>query len=753
MKKHIAILFFFFVSAINLHADNYQEYAQKIREVVWNWDIEAFNNYSIPEQYSNESAVILARHQQIEATGKNKFNLNAILWADVSKQLYYTNIDRIMIKLNDEKALNEYSELSFRKEIKVRGLWRSNKLKMVLGARIIKPDGSIHTIDVDKDAVIATEGKKEEEAYTLLAIKGLEKGDILDYFYSEEMELETLNVPSLFFRFFSDYPTLFYSIECVLGEKLTVEYRSVNGAPDFEKTKDEDKNVILKAVRKNLQVVDNQDEIRWLSAYRNLPLIRMEILNNSSNLIPKSGNARKNGVYKDVSYEDILKDKKSEFSSWSGRMRWMKDIYKKANKAIANYKLQNPAVSNDDLALYIYDALRFYWPNNNNFPALMFYIALEKTLKENQIESKVCFTTHRYGSRQAEVLSVDDLYAFISANNDRQLFFYPNGYRYAGEIPSVYAGENVSAISVQKYRPSSNFGIEGLDSEFRIPESSPEENKSRTVATISLSDKNPLELIINRNISCSGTTKNERQRLLTLYEDWDILMRKRLLISTDFWQDIESDKNDRKYIERYKTFFEEKKKEQKELVQAEWKEYHGINSGELIRYSIENLGATPENPNFEMQIEYTIDGLVKKAGNNLLLEAGKLIGNQWIPSEKERTRDFDSFIESPILIENEILITIPEQYIAEGIENLNQNIENKWGKFASSASLEGNLLKIVTIKVYKKNFVPQNEWQALLEMIDKTNEFYSQSIILKHIESELKADVPDEANHLPSLPD
>jgi len=737
MKKHIAILFSFIVLAINLHADNYQEYAQKIREAVWNWDIEAFNNYSVPEQYNNESTVILARHQQIEAMGKNKFNLNAILMADVSKQLYYTSIDRIMIKLNDQKALNEHSELSFRKEIKSRGLWRSNKLKMVLGARIIKPDGSIYAIDVDEDAVITTEGKKEEEAYTLLAIKGLEKGDILDYFYGEEMELETLNVPPLSFQFFSGYPTLFYSIECVLGEKLTVEYRSVNGAPDFEKTEDKDKNVILKAVQKNLQVIENPDEIRWFSAYRNLPLIRMEILNNSSNLISKTGNARKNGVYKDVSYEEILKDKKSEFSSWSNRMHWMKDIYKKVNNAIANYKQQNLAVSNDNLALYIYDALRFYWPNNNDFPVLKFYFALEKILKENQIESKVCFTTHRYGARRAEVLSIDDLYAFISANNDRQLFFYPNGYRYAGEIPTVYAGENVSAISVKKYKPTSSFGIEGLDSEFRIPESSPEENKSRTVITISLSDKDPLKLIINRNIFCSGTTKKEYQGLLTLYEDWDILMRKRLLIGTDFWQDLESDKNDRKYIEQYKTFFEEKKKEQKELVQAEWKEYHGINSGELIRYSIENLGATPENPNFEMQIEYAIDGLVKKAGNNLLLEAGKLIGNQWIPSEKERKRDFDSYIESPILIENEILITIPEQYIVEGIENLDQNIENEWGKFASSASLEGNLLRIITTKVYKKDFVPQNEWQDLLEMIDKTNEFYSQSIILKHIESEL----------------
>lgn len=759
MKKQ-AILLFLSLSAIfcNLYADDYQEQAQKMRVAVWNWDMEVFKNHSIPEQYRNESAVIIARHQQIEATSKNKFNLNALFSMDMNRQLYYTNIDRIMIRLNDQSALDNYSELSFQKEAKSRGLWRSNKLKTIIGARIIKPDGSILDIDVDTDAVAITEGKKDKETFNLLAIKGLEIGDILDYFYAEEMALETLNAPPLLFTFFSpQYPTLTYSIECILGEKLTVEYRAVNGAPDFEKSEDGDKNIILKATQKDLKVIDNMDEIRWLSPYRELPMIRMMILNNSSKLIPKPANARKNGVYKDVSYEDILKDKKCEFASWNNRMHWIDDIYKKVNKVLTNYKQQTPTATSNDLALYIYDVLRFYWPNTGpDYPQEKFYIALNKLLKENQIESKICFTTNRYGSRQTEIVEAGDLSVFVSANNNKHLFFYPNGYRYAGEIPSGYEGENVSAVSVNKYKPGSAIGIEGAESQFEIPKSSFEDNMSLVIIDVSLSEENPLELKINRNLVCSGDMKSDYQQLIVLYEDWDQLMRKRLLIETDFWQDMQNDKDGRKYIDQYKTLFEERRKEQKELMQAELKEYHSTNSGELIRYSVKSLGATPEEPFLELQTEYTMDGLIKKAGNNLLLEVGKLIGTQWVPSEKERKRELDSYINAPILIEKNISIAIPAQYRVEGIESLEQNIENEWGKFASSASLEGNFLKITTIKVYKTNFVPRNAWHSLLEMIDKTNEFCSRSIILKQVDSpdeQINVDVPDEANHLPFSPD
>lgn len=735
MRKHLIGLFAtLFILSINstLLANDYKRHAKEIRDAVWSWNIDAFKNYSTPEKYKNESAVILAHHQQVEATSKNKFRMNALLFGDINRELYYTNIDRRMIKLNDKKSLDEYSELSFKEEVKSIGYLRSNKLKTVVGARIIKPDGTITEISVDEDAVAITEGKKDKEAFKKVAIKGLEVGDILDYFYSEEMELETLNIPPQIFTFFSKHPTLSYSVECILGQKLTIEYRSVNGAPDFEQSVDEDKNTVLRVSQNNLEVIDNINDIRWLSVYRDFPMIRLMILNNSSKLVYKPASARKNGIYKDVRYEEILNDKKVNFASWSNKMFWMGDIYKKTNKAIANYKQKNTELSNDELALYIYDVLRFYWPNNSyDYPYPKFFMALEKILKENEIESKICFTSNRFGPRRDQVVEDDDLSIFLAANNSKQLFFFPNGYKYAGEPVSMFAGEKASAISVSKYKQNSAIGIEGIVSELEIPSTSFNDNKSIVKSEVSFSEQNPLELIIKRTTISSGDMKDDYSKMLVLYEDWDKTMRERLLIETGFWEEMESDKNSRKYIDQYKTHFEDKRKEQKELMQTEFKEYHSMNSGELLGYSITNMGATIDRPTFEFETEYTIDGLVKKAGDNLILDAGKLIGTQWVPTEKERIRNWDAYLSAPICIENEIMIQIPLHYTIEGIESLNRNIDNKYGKFSSSATIEGNKLKIITAKIYKQNFVPKNDWNILLNMIDVTNDFYSQSVILK----------------------
>lgn len=734
MRKHLigllAILLIIPMNG-NLFANDYKTHAKEIRDAVWNWDMNEFKNYSTPEKYKNESAIVIAHHQRIETTSKNKFRMNAFLFGDVNRELYYSNIDRRMIKFNDKKSLDEYSELSFKEEVKSIGYLRSNKLKTVVGARIIKPDGTITEISIDEDAVTITEGKKDKEAFKKVAIKGLEIGDVLDYFYSEEMELETLNIPPQLFTFFSKYPTLSYSVECILGQRLTVEYRSINGAPDFEKSIDEDKNTVLKVNQSNLKVADNINDIRWMSAYRDLPMIRLMILNNSSKLIYKPASARKIGVYKDVSYEDILNDKKVNFASWSNKMFWMGDIYKKVNKAIVNYKQKNTDLSNNELALYIYDALRFYWPNNsNNYLYPKFFIALEKILKENGIESKICFTSNRFGPRRNQIVEDDDLSIFLAANNNKQLLFYPNGYKYAGESVSMYAGETASAISVNKYKQNSAIGIEGVASELEIPSTSFDDNKNVVKSEVTFSEHNPLELKIKRTTISSGEMKDEYLRTLVLYEDWDKVMRKRLLIGTDFWQDMENDKNSRKYIDQYKTHFEDKRKEQKELMQAEFKEYHSINSGELIDYSIKKIGTTPNEPTFEFETEYTIDGLVKKAGENFIFDVGKLIGSQWVPTEKERIRDWNAYIPAPIYIENEIIIEIPIRYTIEGIENLNKSIDNKYGKFTSYATIEGNKLRIATVKVYKQDFISKRDWSILLNMIDVTNDFYSQSVIL-----------------------
>lgn len=733
--QRLTLLSIFLFACIGIiRADKYKEHAEEIRKSVWAWENAAFHNYTVPEEYKHASVVALARHQQIEATSKNRFRMNALLFGDINRELYYTKIDRLMIKLNDQKSLEEYSELSFQEMHKVSGFLRSNVMKMVVGARIIKPDGTIHEVAVDDDVVSVTEGKKDKEAFKKLAVKGLEVGDILDYFYCEEMELETYNVPSQNFAFYSEYPTLSYSVQCVLGKKLTVEHASINGAPDFVVSQDEDENTILFAEQKNLKDVGALDDVRWFSAFRDLPIIRLLILNNGSKLVYKPENARKNGVYKNVSYEDILKDAKGDQAMWYNRTKGYMGTFKKIKPLLANYKQKNPTAGNEEIALFLYDALRFYWPNDANYlPDYTFIVIFEKMLRDNGVECKLGFVPSRLGPAKKDVVVSDDLLTFVTANNNKQYFFYPNGYHAAGFLPTLVEGEPASCVSVVKYNIKSKEGIEGPVSEFTLPISSYTDNKNVMHSQITLSDDNPLKLVVNRQVSVSGELKGDYQRILVLYEEWDKLIRKRLLIEQDFWQEMDENKQSRKYIDQYKVYFEDKRTEQKEVMIEEFKEFHNVSSGELIDYTIKELGAFTDKPVLEYEINYSIEGIAKKAGEDIILDVGKLIGRQWMPAEKERTRMFNAYINSACMFDDVIVINIPNHYSVEGLEKLNMAIENEYGTFSSSAVWEDNKLKIVTSKIYKTNFVEQANWAELLKITDQANSFFSESVLLKKV--------------------
>jgi hypothetical protein len=158
-------------------AEEYPDYAKRIRQEVWAWDKPEFKNYNVPEQYKDESAVILAHHEDIKVESKKIIQL---------VRVRYTNTDRRMVKINDKVSLDEYSDLSFKEEIKMqtRFTWGAkNKVTTVVGVRIIKPDGTIKEVDVD-ESVSVTEGKKEKESHKKLAIPDLQIGDIIDYFIS-----------------------------------------------------------------------------------------------------------------------------------------------------------------------------------------------------------------------------------------------------------------------------------------------------------------------------------------------------------------------------------------------------------------------------------------------------------------------------------------------------------------------------------------------------------------------------------------
>ncbi len=739
MKKEYKLIFVLFIvmvfCSVCVVANTYDPRAEGIRVAIWAWDIPAFSNHTVPEKYAGESAVILARHRYIRASGERGSFAREFFTGNIESKVFYTDIDRYMIKINDQAALNYYTEFSYREVVKKSVYGNTDEVKTVVGIRIIKPDSTIKEIDVSTYAVSVTEGRKDKEAYKKLAIPGLEIGDILDMFVYELSVLGTMNIPPQIISFYSlEYPCLSSSVHCEFGDDITVEYRSVNGAPDIESSKDEYGCVVLDAEMQDVICVKGIEILRWASFYRDLPMIRLQVLQNASRVIFKPSGARPSGVHKDIPYETILKDTKEYFAKGLAYVPMSGDFIKRVNAAIQNYKQKHPAVGNDELASYIYSVLNFYWPGNEDTTEWFMFV-LGRYLLENKIEFKYGFTTSRYSARKGEVACSTDLFCVIMANGNTQLFVSPYRYLVTGYVPGAVEGETVSSFAIKKFGPR---GIRKLEMEefvveYNVPVTTAEQNRVTSKLDISFSQDDPLCLVIDRHTAWKGSDKEKMQDLMVTYEKWDSVMRRSLSIEKTLIEELAEKSKTKKQIDEVFGAFEEGRETYKERIEGEIYMYHMANAEQILQYSIQSYGVTSDSPDLEYSVKYTLNGLVKKAGDNLILDAGKLAGYQWVPSESERNRIIDAYLPTARMSDYEIAIRIPEGYQVQDAGMLNYRFENEYGIFEATAATDNNILNLKVKKVYARAYVPSRDWDKLMGMIDSANRFYSHSIVLRKI--------------------
>lgn len=731
MRKNRGVLIkavFFILSAIYcqiVYADDYKEYAKQIREDVWLWDKPEFKNYTVSEKYKDESAVILAHHYEISAIRKNKFRAGSIFTFQPSKETYYYNTERVMIKINDKSALDSHSELKYKEEETTSGFHVNNKYKTIVGVRIIKPNGDIREINTE-EAVSVTQGKRDEENYKKLAISDLQIGDIIDYFIHNEARVETDGIPTLFFSLASIYPTLSYSIKCEVGKKLTTEYRSLNGAPDFEVKEGEDGTKVLWVEKKN--IAKFADDF-WVSPMRQYPMIRLFLLDNSMKMdmwgatrIAVKG-SRPSGLYKNISFDTILFEAQNYLATRVS-LAVMSSAVKQVKKSIDIYKKNHPNLSQEELAEYIARILDFRWTANYyDFPTALAYL-----LNENKIENKLGLVTNRDGVRKEEVGQVFDFGNIVTANNNSQIFNSPS--LFYNQIKPEFEGEEILANNVSV--GSSKLKFLGHYQNVKIPITKADSNKSKMNMEVRFSEKDPLSLDISEQIKLSGHLR-QQARMLIRYDIWDSTMRSELGIHTTQVEDMQADRKDRKYVENYLAKMEQQKKEWGDNFKEDIKNRYEKDVKELYEYTLLSPGLTKSSPDVEYKVKFSMDGFVKKAGTNYILDAGKLIGAHMLLKDEDRKRTLDIYMPFARSFEYDIQIRIPSGYAIENYETFNRHIENEVGLFVSEASVQGELLRITVKKYYTHSFEPLKNWDKLLEVIDAANVLYSQSIILKKI--------------------
>ena len=721
----------------------YKEEADAIRLEVWGWNKPEFKVRDVPAAYANVSKVIIAKHEEIDATSKNKFKAFGFNRTGAYTKLTVTETSRELIKINDKSAVSEYSELSFTKARRYSGTVIDNSITVYVGVRVIKSDGKIKEVNKD-DIIITKDNWREEEAK--LAIPDLQVGDILDYFFVTQkiLELESFDkIGAYTFTLFDDAPIMHYSVHCEIGKKYAVEYRCYNGADDFKRSTNEDDDNIFDLVKKNITPFSESN--LWTSPYRQLPILRMSIMMGYKGIYAGRINAREPGkVYKNQDADEFIQDRKNSIAE-AKKLNYRYSL----DKGILNNYYKNVIKNKKTMAIDSFLSEMFYifrfrtlldvgdgsipsvlnrFNVDYNPDALMFNFAYY--LRADGVGNQLILITPITAPRITEIMGREEIdYLLIAQGSQPRVFNFPNMFGEPFTIPYYYENTRQAVtldIGDRNDLSTKKFEVGTMD----IPGSNAVQNNRTEKLDVSiLMDGSNLEL--KRKTILKGHYKLDVQKNLILFEDYHESERKAFGITNSIIQQLEENKHTKKFAGELQTAFDQERGKQKEKFTEEAKSWFEQEISELSDYKVENLGVRHTSPEFIYSSKFKMGGAVKKAGNNLIIEVGKLQGSPLKIDNDQRKRRLDVYMPFARSIQFEITLRIPEGYTAEGVTSLNKKVENETGYFIAEASSDDKQITIHVKKSYHHSFEPATNWDKLLVFIDAANDWGNSKILLK----------------------
>lgn len=751
--KHFLGLFVLLLSlSVAAQNDDYKKMADELEQRIFGTPDTAFASNTVPDFYKNESAVIIAKKISLETSSKKvgSFFVNR----SARTMFNFLNIYREKILLNDKSALDEYSELTFTElQEKNKTIVGNYKNYSFVNIRLIKPDGSVHKVNVDE--AVALEGRNNKKK---IAIPGLSVGDILDFYSVKYYDINSAaqnQMPDESNEVLAgDYPVINYELSFVFDSRFSAEYQTINGAPDFKVTYDseeESNRLVLKA-----RHLPKMKDMLWYSIPRQIPIVRVKYTTGS--IVRKDLPAIKPGsVEKAKKYENLIEAKFGDIAAniftlqtkagspyysrgFAPFREQFRDAYKK-------YKKAHPEADNtDSLISYLHRFSKwtdsyssFDLESNFSTPyieyglyhqilgCLQFAFTLEK---EYKIPSDIVIVAGRNSVSRDNLFDLTDLSVMVRAGSKKERFFsYSTSLYQENEIPASFQGEEAKVIYFDFSRSNIDFDKGRV---IKLPVSSHKDNNKAEKLRVKFNAENPEQMLIFRNQKATGVQRREQQAWLGLFEDaameagWSVGENKTLLEIND-----DRNKKSRKQADELASVIKKARTEKKKAFEDEIESSYGTAAKELKDFRIVSFGASPGQPVFEMEQNFVMEGWVKKAGNNYIVDAGKLITEQLELKPDQRERKISVYMPYPRSYSYQIELEIPEGFTAEGLDKFNRKVENVSGGFVTTARTENNKVLITAEKWYTKSWEPVENWPNITAFIDEAFQFTKEKILLR----------------------
>ena len=694
---------------LSVNADEKADYlklAQKVRQEVWSSTPADFQKRTVPDRYKNASAVILSYYRELSTDYYRKATADLVLNLRLTRQIDCTDMERMLIQINDKKALKDYSEFTFKTKSRKWTWGYHHKTQTVLGIRVIKKNGNVQEVSLD-DYVDVKEGKNDKDLSQKIAVPGLEVGDCIDVFSLDQIDTQEQQLDPFYFVLRQDEPVLYTKVHCVLDQSLATVYRTMNGAPDFTQTTDKDKNAVLDMVMD--KPVDAESSI-WYNSLEQSPFIEMYITPTKAKVAVVEKAMRQKGVRGNPDVTPILQDDWKLLKSYvskggyspAGLPSTYKSVFKSAKKE---------GMSAEEKADRIYS---FEYVSGGASQRVFNTVA--NYLRKLGVEIEMGITTP-FGA-----LPVDKLINYNSTSwffrlKGTDMYYFPGTYpKVASEIPYIYQGRKAY--------------MQDSEEQITIPVSQAEDNKSVNDMVVKLDGT---KLDISRKVTYSGEQKMYGQSLVS--PDNTLFGSSQL---EAYWRYLKYDDKDpyscytKKESAELKGAFNEYRKNAIDPFKAEISSYHDGDPVQVGGYGVDCVGIRRDSSNFVYHVDYVMDGMVKRAGNNYLLSVGKLIGSSLKLEGKDRERIDDVWRKMAFVDEWNIEIPLPQGYkvSAEALKKIETSVANECGEFTVKATAGNESVKVYVRKCFAHRVEPVSNWSKLLALVDACSAFADKQMVI-----------------------
>lgn len=694
---------------LSVNADEKADYlklAQKVRQEVWSSTPADFQKRTVPDRYKNASAVILSYYRELSTDYYRKATADLVLNLRLTRQIDCTDMERMLIQINDKKALKDYSEFTFKTKSRKWTWGYHHKTQTVLGIRVIKKNGNVQEVSLD-DYVDVKEGKNDKDLSQKIAVPGLEVGDCIDVFSLDQIDTQEQQLDPFYFVLRQDEPVLYTKVHCVLDQSLATVYRTMNGAPDFTQTTDKDKNAVLDMVMD--KPVDAESSI-WYNSLEQSPFIEMYITPTKAKVAVVEKAMRQKGVRGNPDVTPILQDDWKLLKSYvskggyspAGLPSTYKSVFKSAKKE---------GMSAEERADRIYS---FEYVSGGASQRVFNTVA--NYLRKLGVEIEMGITTP-FGA-----LPVDKLINYNSTSwffrlKGTDVYYFPGTYpKVASEIPYIYQGRKAY--------------MQDSEEQITIPVSQAEANKSVNDMVVKLDGT---KLDISRKVTYSGEQKMYGQSLVS--PDNTLFGSSQL---EAYWRYLKYDDKDpyscytKKESAELKGAFNEYRKNAIDPFKAEISSYHDGDPVQVGGYGVDCVGIRRDSSNFVYHVDYVMDGMVKRAGNNYLLSVGKLIGSSLKLEGKDRERIDDVWRKMAFVDEWNIEIPLPQGYkvSAEALKKIETSVANECGEFTVKATAGNESVKVYVRKCFAHRVEPVSNWSKLLALVDACSAFTDKQMVI-----------------------